>query len=82
MQLMMYIGNDLIEAVPVDANKIAVPGYLGSFKRQLKQKYQVLLQEIPQHPEFLVINLTPASVTTVTSTNYTTTATTAGVYCP
>lgn len=61
MQLMMYIGNDLIEAVPVDTLRLSIPGYLGSFKRQLKQKYQALLQETPEQPEFLVVNLAPVT---------------------
>lgn len=44
MQLMMYIGNDLIEAVPVNDKDLRVPGYLGKFKRYLKQKYEDLLK--------------------------------------
>ena len=55
MQLMMYIGNDLIEAVPLDLNSIPKPGYLGSFKRSLKMKYRDLIQQTPDPPEFLVI---------------------------
>lgn len=61
MQLMMYIGNDLIEAVSVDVAYISVPGYLGNFKRQLKQKHYTLIQESTIQPEFLVINLTPTA---------------------
>jgi len=72
MQLMMYIGNDMIEAVTVDGAFISVPGYLGSFKRQLKQKYQSLIQESVMQPEFLVINLVPATSTTTTASAYTT----------
>ena len=56
MKLMMYIGNDLIEAVPLDDEKIPKPGYLGSFKRNLKLKHRELLQQYPDPPEFLVIN--------------------------
>jgi len=79
MQLMMYIGNDLIEAVPVDVMRLSIPGYLGSFKRQLKRKYQALLQETPEQPEFLVINLAPAAPVTSTVMQSSAT-TTAGAY--
>ena len=56
MQLMMYLGNDLIESVPVNDLDLRVPGYLGKFKRSLKLKYQELLQLAPEPPEFLVFN--------------------------
>lgn len=79
MQLMMYIGNDLIEAVPLDVTRISVPGYLGNFKRQLKRKYQALLLETIEQPEFLVINLAPA--TTYTAAPVMQTNTTAVAYC-
>jgi len=59
MQLMMYIGNDLIESVPLDLDRISKPGYLGSFKRCLKMKYRELIQEFPDPPEFLVTNPQP-----------------------
>jgi hypothetical protein len=59
MQLMMYIGNDLIEAIPIDGEQIRRPGYLGSFKRFLKQKYSQLISQSPQPPDFLVIELNP-----------------------
>ena len=52
---MMYIGNDLIEAIPLDREQVPVPGYLGNVKRQLKEKYKALLQELPTPAEFLVI---------------------------
>jgi hypothetical protein len=56
MQLMMYLGNDLIEAVQLTDDKISQPGYLGQFKRQLKSRYAELLQQASQPPEFYVIN--------------------------
>ena len=56
MKLMMYIGNDLIEAVPLDRDQVPIPGYLGKIKRNLKEKYQVMIAESPEGPEFLVIN--------------------------
>ena len=58
MKLMMYIGNDLIEAVPLDHEQVPTPGYLGKIKRNLKEKYQVLIAESAEGPEFLVINST------------------------
>lgn len=62
--LMMYIGNDLIESVPVNPADLRVPGYLGNFKRKLKDKHSALLQEFPDPPEFLVIDSTPATFST------------------
>jgi hypothetical protein len=70
MQLMMYIGNDLIEAVPVNLAQISQPGYLGKFKRLLKQKYFPLILESGAQPEFLVINSHPQPVTTVATSNF------------
>ena len=52
----MYLGNDLIEAVPINVQDLRVPGYLGKFKRNLKVKYRELLQMTPEPPEFLVID--------------------------
>ena len=56
---MMYIGNDLIEAVPLQKESLRQPGYLGKFKRNLKIKYSELISQSPVPPEFLVINLNP-----------------------
>ncbi|HYO21385.1 MAG TPA: hypothetical protein VER36_03200 [Flavisolibacter sp.] len=56
MQLMMYIGNDLIESVPLDREQVPVPGYLGTIKRHLKEKYQSMINESPERTEFLVID--------------------------
>ena len=53
----MYLGNDLIEAVPLDQERIPKPGYLGSFKRSLKEKYHELIAEFAEPPEFLVVNV-------------------------
>jgi hypothetical protein len=62
MELMMYLGNDLIESVPVKSDKLSQPGYLGQFKRQLKHRHAELIQQNHQPPEFLVIELTPQPV--------------------
>ena len=59
MQLMMYIGNDLIEAVPLEDEKIPRPGYVGQFKRRLKMKYNELIRQYSNPPEFLVSNPIP-----------------------
>ena len=61
MTLMMYLGNDLIEAVPVSTDRLSQPGYLGSYKRLLKQKHFMLLQESSVEPEFLVFNMNAVS---------------------
>ena len=53
----MYIGNDLIEAVPLETDRISKPGYLGQFKRTLKLKYNDLIQQYAEKPDFLVVNL-------------------------
>lgn len=57
MQLMMYIGNDLIESIALDKEKVPLPGYLGQIKRELKEKHQALIQESAEKPEFLVMDL-------------------------
>lgn len=51
---MMFVGNDLIEAVPINPADLRVPGYLGKFKRTLKSKYAELIQMASEAPEFLV----------------------------
>lgn len=57
MHLMMYIGNDLIEAVPLDKEQVPRPGYLGAIKRYLKEKYEHLIMESAVPPEFLVSDM-------------------------
>lgn len=59
MQLMMYIGNDLIEAIPLDLDRISKPGYVGAFKRMLKTKHSDLIRQYPSPPEFLIIDPSP-----------------------
>lgn len=56
MKLMMYIENDLIEAINLDDKSIPLPGYVGSIKRCLKMKYKELIQQCTNPPEFLVVN--------------------------
>ncbi len=64
MKLLMYLGNDLIEAVNLIDEQISKPGYLGTFKRNLKVKYKELIQQNPEPPEFLVVNLTTTTSNT------------------
>lgn len=59
MKLMMYLRNDLIETVPLDATLVSKPGYLGSIKRGLKEKYQTLLKEAGEPADFLVVHPDP-----------------------
>lgn len=60
MQLMMFIGDDLIESIPVEEERVRIPGYLGQFKRTLKIKYQELINQYTTPPEFLVSDIKPA----------------------
>src|SRR5687767_9053442 len=69
MNLMMYIGNDLIESIPLELERISSPGYVGNFKRKLKIKYNELIQQYPDKPEFLVINPVPHSYQVINKTN-------------
>lgn len=55
------MGNDLIESVPLELERISKPGYLGNFKRSLKEKHNELILQNAEKPEFLVIEPTPAS---------------------
>lgn len=55
MQLMMYIGNDHIESIKLDPDRISKPGYLGTFKRILKVKYKDLISEYGSPADFIVI---------------------------
>ena len=55
MELMMYIGNDFIESVKLDADRISKPGYLGTFKRNLKTKYKELIGQHGSPADFIVV---------------------------
>lgn len=55
----MYIGNDLIEEIQLEDDKIRQPGYVGHFKRDLKIKYRELISLHPTPPDFLVTNFLP-----------------------
>jgi hypothetical protein len=64
----MYIGNDHIESVKLDPDKISKPGYLGTFKRNLKLKYKDLISEYGSPADFIVVNPVPSF--TSTNQNY------------
>ena len=59
MKLMMYKGNDLIEAIQLEDDKIRIPGYVGDYKRNLKMKYQELISQQTNPPDFLVTDILP-----------------------
>lgn len=63
MELLMYIGNDLIESMPVNFTRLSEPGYLGRFKRILKQKHWDLIQQAGKEPEYLVVNVSAQRAT-------------------
>ena len=56
---MMYLGDDLIESIPLELENIPLPGYVGSFKRSLKIKYSDLIRQCQHAPDFLVIDPGP-----------------------
>lgn len=60
MQLMMYLGNDLLASIMLDRNSISRPGYLGKIKRQLMEQYSEELQIAGDKPEFLIVDLPTA----------------------
>ena len=59
MQLMMFIGNDHIESISLDKEKISKPGYLGTFKRSLKAQYKDLISQHGSPADFMVIDNSP-----------------------
>ena len=55
MQLILYLGNDLIDSVSIDPAKITMPGNLGSYTRQLKGQYYQLIRQSGLEPECIVL---------------------------
>lgn len=53
----MFLGADLIEAIPLEQERIPRPGYLGHFKRGLKEKYREMIMQFSEPPQFLVMNI-------------------------
>ena len=54
MKLVMYLGLDCIDAIALNTKRISQPGYLGSLKRELMEKYASELQFLSEEPEFLI----------------------------
>ena len=59
MKLMMYIGNDLIETIALESERVSKPGYLGQFKRNLKMKYREMIRMQELKPDFIIIKAIP-----------------------
>lgn len=55
MYLKMFVGDELIESIPLEKELISKPGYVGNFKRRLQNKYRELFAKEPK-PEFFVSN--------------------------
>lgn len=70
MKLMMYIGNDHIESIKLDPERISKPGYLGTFKRNLKLKYKDLISEHGSPADFLVIDNSGQSANKQSANHY------------
>lgn len=58
MKLLMYVENDLVEALTVNYAKVSLPGYLSSRVRGLKEKHAPLLASSGSDAEFFVHYLT------------------------
>lgn len=56
MKLVMYFGFDKIDAVPLDSQKIAAPGYVGSLKKELLQKHASQRGSLFPEPDFLIVH--------------------------
>jgi hypothetical protein len=61
MQLLLYLGNDLIDSAPIRTDQLSEPGYLGRFKRVLKEKHAEEIKASGERPEFLVVKLDTTS---------------------
>ena len=55
MELVMYVGFDMIDTIRLNTEKITEPGYVGSLKRELMQKHATQLQYLSAEPEFLIV---------------------------
>lgn len=61
MKLIMYLNNQLIDAVPLNLVAITWPGYIGRIKRELESKHKDLLKTSPKLPDYFVIDTTLAT---------------------
>lgn len=53
----MYLDGNLVGCARVDYRQVALPGYLGSVKRELQKKHITLLEAAGSEPEFLLAKL-------------------------
>jgi hypothetical protein len=61
MQLMMYLGTNLIESMEVPITRSPKPDYLGRFKRILNHKHSETIQKMGMEPQYLVVNVKTVS---------------------
>ena len=54
MKLLMYIENDLVDSISIEASKIIYPGYIGEFIKMFKEKHALIIKQSLREPEFLV----------------------------
>jgi hypothetical protein len=59
MELMLFIGNDCIASVPVSKERLAIPGYLGTIKRNLLVEHSTLVEMSEEKPEFVLAEISP-----------------------
>ena len=67
MQLIFFLGNDFIDAVRLDPEKISIPGYLGNLKRSLQVRYRETILQHVYPPEFLVMPAAAANNSTASN---------------
>ena len=55
MELVMLLKNKFIGSLPLCAESVSLPGYIGKMKRELERKYRPLITRANVLPEFLVV---------------------------
>jgi hypothetical protein len=61
MKLLMYIENELVDSMTIEANKIIYPGYIGEFIKMFREKHSSIIEQSLKEPEFLVRKLSSSS---------------------
>jgi hypothetical protein len=61
MKLLMYIENELIDSITIEADKIIYPGYIGEFIKMFKEKHTFIIEHSLKEPEFLVQRISGSS---------------------
>ena len=54
MELKMFIGNNLIDSVPVSFSQIRKPGFLEGLTGKLKLKHEELIQAASETPLYFI----------------------------